>query len=179
MSKLTKICIENWPQLKQMFFNTNRVINSPSVVSIANILSRIQKSPNFAKKIEVLSIDDLWKSNGTYLIKNGDRVFFNTLEPPPYVTLKNALNLLPVTDELILPFVSDRFRNVVDEFGWLNGLDLLTKTGYSDFYMSKEDALKLPDIPYEFYFKIKLNLIYFFKIAGRTDVPSYNYGPVR
>ncbi|KAG5671157.1 hypothetical protein PVAND_001370 [Polypedilum vanderplanki] len=144
MNKLTRISLQNLQALKQMY-SADRVKNVVTINAITNILDRIEKTPELEERVEFLSLNDSWKQNGTLLIKNDSRIYFNSLENSPYESVKNALDEIKVKDEITFVSISDKFRPILKDFLWYNGLETTFEQGTVGYHMSKEDVRNLPD----------------------------------
>ncbi|KAG5671155.1 hypothetical protein PVAND_001368 [Polypedilum vanderplanki] len=144
MNKLTRISLQNLQALKQMY-SADRVKNVVTINAITNILDRIEKTPELEERVEFLSLNDSWKQNGTLLIKNDSRIYFNSLENSPYESVKNALDEIKIKDEITFVSISDKFRPILKDFLWYNGLETTFEQGTCGYYISNNDAKNYPD----------------------------------
>lgn len=142
MNKFTKIPFEKLKVLKQMY-GENRTLNSTTINAITNILNRIKKTTELEKRVEFLSLDDNWCRNGTFLIKNESRIYFNTLERAPYQSLRSTLDALDVDDDVTFVCISDKFRTLLHDFLWYNNLERIFEEGTSGYWMSNSKAKSL------------------------------------
>lgn len=142
MNKLTKIPFEKLQVLRQMY-GENRTLNSTTVNAITNILNRIKKTTELEKRVEFLSLDDNWCRNGTFLIKNESRIYFNTLERAPYQSIRSTLDALDVDNDITFVCISDKFRTILHDFLWYNNLERIFEEGTSGYWMSNSEAKSL------------------------------------
>lgn len=142
MNKLTKIPFEKLQVLRQMY-GENRTLNSTTVNAITNILNRIKKTTELEKRVEFLSLDDNWCRNGTFLIKNESRIYFNTLERAPYQSVRSTLDALDVDNDITFVCISDKFRTILHDFLWYNNLKRIFEEGTSGYWMSNSEAKSL------------------------------------
>lgn len=142
MNKFTKIPFEKLKVLKQMY-GENRTLNSTTINAITNIFNRIKKTTELEKRVEFLSLDDNWCRNGTFLIKNESRIYFNTLERAPYQSLRSTLDALDVDDDVTFVCISDKFRTLLHDFLWYNNLERIFEEGTSGYWMSNSKAKSL------------------------------------
>lgn len=142
MSKLRRLSIDNLNNLRQMYAK-DRTLNSTTVNAITNALNRIRKTPELKERVEFLSLNDDWRRDGTILIRNESRVYFNTLEKAPYRSIRSSLDALDFDNEITFVCISDRFRQTLHDFLWYNGLEVRFEQGTSGYFMSKEKALAM------------------------------------
>lgn len=138
---LTVIPPEDWPSLRELYV-PNWPHNLVAYHTIDNYIQWHRRDPNI-KHLKVYSLNNGWRSDGTYLIVDRYQLFIYTLAPPSTNALQRALNLLDWNQGFKVSSFLARHRSavleVIDERGLRKEYDTCTYL----YYMPREESVKL------------------------------------
>jgi hypothetical protein len=155
MDKLVRVSSSRLGSFLELYKGSTWPLRAPTAALILNHINRVKKFPEFEQKTEFLSLSDEPEVDGTIIVKNGSKVYFDTLEAAPFPRLERAVNLMNFESETAFVSIRDSYRPILFN---LMGTKKLEKTWGSNtrcFFRSAKFALSLPEFPPPEGFEIK------------------------
>ncbi|XP_065080177.1 uncharacterized protein LOC135703015 [Ochlerotatus camptorhynchus] len=137
---LHSITPEQWPELRDMF-KSGWPRNEVPYNTIQNYIKWVKIDPRI-KQLEVLSLNDSWRENGTYIIIDRYYMFFHTLEES-MDSLRRALRLLDWDYSYRISQVHESCQPALDEVIQLFAIELQLYNQTVLYKMTKEESLNL------------------------------------
>lgn len=137
MEILEKIPVESLPILKDIY-KIDYPLHVVTQSTIQVFIDRIKKTPNWDNQMQFLSFENVWKTNGAFIMVQENRVFFNTLEEFPFKTLRRMLLNLELDDKVVFINIRDDLRSVIFDTIRINHFEVVSDIGSKSFLMPKE-----------------------------------------
>lgn len=142
MEMLIPIPETDLPELKESY-KVNWPLHITTTSTIQLFIDRLANYPEWKTKAQFLSYGKDWKSTGTFIMINENRIFFNTLESFPFSAALKALINVKFEDEMIFVNIRDSLRSVIFDVVRIQHLEVVSDIGTKCFRLAKEDLLKL------------------------------------
>lgn len=141
MNGLLPISVEHLPTLRQLFEAQNP-LQLVTTTAIGHFIERFKKKPEWSKIVTFWSVNDKWKETGTFAMINthDDHIFFNTLEPFPYESLRKTLELIDYSRPMVFISFRDIFRPIVFEVIRTRNLHITFDSGARNLYMEQPET---------------------------------------
>lgn len=139
MSSLIKISKQNLLILKRIY-KIDWPLHVVSYCAIDHFINRFEKQPEWEDKVKVWSLNEDWRENGTFAMVNDNdqNILFNTLEPPPYSTLRRTLELLNYEGQKVFICFRDLFRPLVLDVIRVQNLEATFDSSTRCMFMPRE-----------------------------------------
>jgi len=144
MDKLVKLSQKTIPAFLELYKGAGYPKYAATQATFQNILIQTKKFPEMGDRLELLALNDDWEKDGTFLLRNGHNVFFNTLEKYPFERTQRAIKLLDFKDETVFSWMHDQFRPMIKDILWLKNLETTMEHGATGYTVTKNFALSLP-----------------------------------
>lgn len=138
--QLKPIPFEDWPELRDMFKDECPEHEIP-YNTIQNYINWVTIDPKI-RQLEVLSLNDSWRKNGTYIILDRYQIYLYTLEKSND-SLKRALQLIDWDYSYMVCSAPDFSETVLKEVFQSLNVDFLWEAISIKYTLSREDCLKL------------------------------------
>lgn len=143
MKCLQKIPVAQLFELKELYkFDWPLHISTVSTIQL--FIDRFGKYPEWAEKVTFLSFGEDWRTSGAFIMINGSRVFFNTLEAYPFVKLKNSLTRMSFESDIVT-FVNirDGLRVVLLDLIRVHHFEIISDIATKSYLMRKDGLVNI------------------------------------
>lgn len=147
MVKLITLSRKVIPSFMEMYRAASYPRHALTYFSLKQFDVQSEKYPEYRENLELLTLNDNWKSDGLFLIKNGSSYYFDSLENQPYNRVKDLLMSIDYSKETVFRAVRDQFKPVMNEILWLNNMEITDQTGTTMYFMHRDHLLNTPDQP--------------------------------
>ncbi|XP_058818039.1 uncharacterized protein LOC131681315 [Topomyia yanbarensis] len=140
---------QDWPELRDLY-RDNWPSNLVAYHTVDNFIQWHQKDPHI-KHLTFYSLNDNWRTDGTYVIVDRYQLFLYTLAPSSSDVLERAMHLLDWSRGFKVSSFLARHRNAVINVVEAKGLRKEYDSCTYLYYMPKEESAKLTsDVPASF-----------------------------
>ncbi|XP_037030040.1 uncharacterized protein LOC119069924 [Bradysia coprophila] len=155
MVKLLKLPSTIIPSFMELYRAASYPRHALTYFSLKHFGIQSEKYPEFRENLELLTLNDNWKKDGLFLMKNGHTYYFDSLEDQPYNRVKELLMGIDYSKETVFRAVRDQFKPVMNDVLWLNNMEITDQTGTTMYFLDRDFLLKLPPqpIPEGWYFR--------------------------
>lgn len=164
MVNLIKLSMETIPTLMELYRGASYPRHALTYFSLKHFAIQSEKFPEYKENLELLTLNDNWKKDGLFLMKNGHTYYFDSLEDQPYSRVKDLLLGIDYSKEVVFRAVRDQFKPVMNDVLWLNNMEITDQTGTTMYFLDREFLLKLPTQPLVFLCFVISYFQYFKKI---------------
>lgn len=114
MDGLTIIAEKDLPNLKTLY-EIEKPLHAVTTVAIGHFIRRFIQKPEWREIVKFWSLNGNWKETGTFAMVNhmDDHILFNTLEQPPYDSLRRLLTLIEYKKPMVFISFREIFHSVV------------------------------------------------------------------
>lgn len=144
MGSLAIILKNSLPNLKKLY-EVDKPLHAVTTLAIRHFIERFDRKPEWEEKVKFLSLNDDWRKTGTFaMVNNNDNhIFFNTLEPWPYKSLRKTLDLLNYDQPIVFIGFRDIFRPVVFDVIRVQYLEMTFDTGTKNVYKENQEVFNI------------------------------------
>jgi hypothetical protein len=132
-----KISVDQLPQLRDLY-KRNWPLHIATHSTISLFHNRFLDHPQWIDRVEFLSFENAWKSTGTFVMIQDNRVFFNTLEEFPFEMLRRLLFGIELDDETAFINIRDLLRPIIYDTLRVHYFEVVSDMGTKSFLMPKE-----------------------------------------
>lgn len=137
MESLENISVENLPDLRDIY-KIDWPLHIATHSTLQVFIDRFAKFPEWIKKVQFLSLNDVWRSSGAFIMVHENRVFFNTLEAFPFSCLRKLLLILDLGETVTFVNIRDSLRSVLFDTIRIQHFEVISDIGSKSFLMAKE-----------------------------------------
>lgn len=134
---LVRIPVEELVDLKE-FYKVDWPLHILTYNNFKILIDRHRKSPKWSEKVQFLSLNGNWRTNGTFVMVNGHFIFFNTLEAKPYGEIRKALMLLSYSKLTMFIDIRNIFGSMVHDVIKTLQLEVKAETLSNCYIMPQE-----------------------------------------
>lgn len=142
METLKKLTSDQTGHLRDIY-KINYPLHVSTCSTIELFIQRLQKQPEYNEKVCFLSLNDDWTTNGTFVMTDENRIFCNTLESFPFVSLRKILLSIELEDEITFVNLRDVLRPVIFDILRIHNFEIISDVGSRCFLMRKEELKNL------------------------------------
>ena len=137
MEILKKIPVENLSTLRDIY-KINYPLHVATQSTIQVFIDRVEKTADWENRVQFLSFENVWKTNGAFIMVQENRIFFNTLEEFPFKTLHRMLINLELEGKVVFTNIRDCLRSVIFDTIRINDFEVVSDIGTKSFLLPKE-----------------------------------------
>lgn len=144
MSKLLKLSTKAIPTFLELYKAASYPRHALTYCSFKNFAMQSEKYPEYRDNLELLTLNDDWRKDGLFLMRNGRTFYFDSLEPQPFERVKKLLLNIDYSNEVVFRAVRDQFKPMVNEVLWLKNLEITDQTGTTVYFLTRDVIMQLP-----------------------------------
>lgn len=147
MKNLLKLSSKTIPTFLELYKGANYPRHALTYCAFKNYAIQRKKFSEYKENLELYTLNDEWRKDGLFLMKNSGTYYFDSLEPQPFDRVKKVLMDIDYSKQVVFRAVRDEFKPMVNDVLWLKNLEITDQTGTTTYFLTREFIMQLPQPP--------------------------------
>lgn len=146
MKNLLRLSPKAIPTFLEIYKGASYPRHALTCSAFKNYAIQSEKYPEYKQNLELYTLNEDWKNDGLFLMKNGRSYYFDSLEQDPCDRVKKVLLDIDYSSEVVFRAVRDKLKPMLSDVLWYKNLDIIDRAGTTTYFLTKE-FIKAEPVP--------------------------------